>query len=131
MGEMRSPEEIAQEIVNKFSWSSNRMLNGRLVGEQYFVAQAIADAIKADRAAHRMHGIEIRRPAGVIDEIVAENCNVHIEQLSNVSWYIGITAANGDFAQFDLGAKRGRAHVSMIQTDNVSSEAPPTHSSGA
>ena len=46
---MKSPEQIAADLVSKFSWSSNRILNGRLVGEQYFVAQAVADAVRAER----------------------------------------------------------------------------------
>ncbi len=44
-----TPEQIACRIVDKLSFSSNRMLNGRLVGEQYFAAIAIAEAIRAER----------------------------------------------------------------------------------
>jgi hypothetical protein len=47
---MKTPEQIALEIVNDLSFSSNRMVNGRLIGEQYFAAEAIAQAIKVDRA---------------------------------------------------------------------------------
>lgn len=46
---MNTPEQIALDIVGVLSFSSNRLLNGRLVGEQYFAAQAIADAIRAER----------------------------------------------------------------------------------
>lgn len=46
---MKPAEEIAAEIVDGLSFSSNRMLNGRLVGEQYFAADAIMRAIKIDR----------------------------------------------------------------------------------
>ncbi len=48
---MKTPEQIANEIVDQLSFSSNRMVNGRLIGEQYFAARAIAEAIRADRAA--------------------------------------------------------------------------------
>jgi hypothetical protein len=46
---VKTPEQIAAEIVNQFSWSSNVMRDGRLIGEQYVVAEAIAAAIRADR----------------------------------------------------------------------------------
>lgn len=49
--ENAAPEDIAADIVNRFSWSSNVLWNGQLVGEQYVVALAIADAIRAERAA--------------------------------------------------------------------------------
>jgi hypothetical protein len=47
---MKTPEQIAIEVVDQLSFSSNRMVNGRLVGEQYFAAEAIAQAVKVDRA---------------------------------------------------------------------------------
>ena len=46
---MKSPEQIAEEIVGGFSWTSNVMRNGRAVGQQYVVAEAIADVIQAER----------------------------------------------------------------------------------
>lgn len=46
---MKAPEEIAREIVEGLSFSSNRMLDGRFVGEQYFAHAAILDAINAER----------------------------------------------------------------------------------
>jgi hypothetical protein len=46
---MKSPEDVAAEVVNGLSFSSNRMVNGRLIGEHYFAAQAVADAIRAER----------------------------------------------------------------------------------
>lgn len=48
---IQTPEEIASSIVEKLNFSSNRMLNGRLVGEQCFAANAIADAIRNERQA--------------------------------------------------------------------------------
>jgi hypothetical protein len=47
---MKTPDQIAAEVVNGLSFSSNRMVNGRLIGEQYFAAQAVADAVRAERA---------------------------------------------------------------------------------
>jgi hypothetical protein len=47
---MKTPEEIANEVVDQLSFSSNRMVNGRLIGEQYFAAQYVADAVRAERA---------------------------------------------------------------------------------
>lgn len=47
---MKSPDQIACDVVDKLSFSSNRMVNGRLIGEQYFAAQAIADAVRQERA---------------------------------------------------------------------------------
>jgi hypothetical protein len=63
---MKPAEEIAAEIVNGLSFSSNRMLNGRLVGEQYFAADAITRAIKLDRLymASSMTMGEVRRHLG-------------------------------------------------------------------
>lgn len=46
---MKKPMEIALEVVAGLSFSSNRMVNGRLVGEQHFAAQAIASAIEQER----------------------------------------------------------------------------------
>lgn len=47
---MKSPEQVALEVVDQLSFSSNRMVGGRLVGEQYFAAQAIAGAVSKERA---------------------------------------------------------------------------------
>lgn len=47
---MKTPEQIALEVTERLSFSSNRMLHGRLVGEQYFAAQAIADALRQERS---------------------------------------------------------------------------------
>lgn len=63
---MRPADHIAAEVVDGLSFSSNRMLNGRLVGEQYFAADAIGRAIKLDRL-HMAGSIgmkEIRKHAG-------------------------------------------------------------------
>lgn len=46
-----TPKEIAADIVERFSWSTNVMRDGRLVGQQHIVADAIAEAIAKERAA--------------------------------------------------------------------------------
>src|ERR1044071_608586 len=48
---IKSPELIASEIVNRFPWTSNVRHKGMLVSQQVAVAEAIAAAIEADRAA--------------------------------------------------------------------------------
>lgn len=50
---MKTTEAWAREIVDKFSWSSNVMLDGKLVGQQFVVARAIAAAIRKAQAAER------------------------------------------------------------------------------
>lgn len=47
---MKTPEQVATEIVNRFSWGSNVSCQGRLVGQQHVVGIAIAEAIAAERA---------------------------------------------------------------------------------
>lgn len=42
-------KHIAAGIVNQFGWSSNVMVGGKLVGQQYVVAEAIRAAIELDR----------------------------------------------------------------------------------
>lgn len=44
-----TPQQVATEIVNGLSFSSNRMVGGRLVGEQHFAHEAIAKAIQDER----------------------------------------------------------------------------------
>lgn len=46
-----------------------------------------------------------------IDEIVANDCRVHIEQLDYASWFLGIEAASGDYHQFWFGTENGRGKV--------------------
>lgn len=62
----RTPEDIAIDIVSRFSWSSNVMWQGRLVGVQYVVAQAIADAIRAERAVRADTVLVPREPTPAI-----------------------------------------------------------------
>ena len=47
---MNSPEQVAADIVNRFSWTANVMAKGMLVSQQVVVAKAIAEAIERERA---------------------------------------------------------------------------------
>jgi hypothetical protein len=62
---------------------------------------------------------EIRKQNDAIDEIVAKNCTLHIEQMSDDGWFIGINAADGSYHQFWLGAKNGKSHVEVRHTESV------------
>jgi hypothetical protein len=54
---------------------------------------------------------------GTIDEIVAKDCTLHIEQMTNDGWYIGVTASDGSYWQFWIGAKNGRSAVEVRHTE--------------
>jgi hypothetical protein len=47
---VRTPEQIALEVISQFPWSDNVVYRGALVGKQHAVAKTIADAIREDRA---------------------------------------------------------------------------------
>jgi len=47
---MNMPSKAAMDIVDRFSWSSNVMRDGRLIGQQYVVAEAIDEALSAKDA---------------------------------------------------------------------------------
>lgn len=62
--------------------------------------------------------VEIRRnPDGSIDEIVAKGADLHIEQLSDDGWYMGLELPDGSYLQFWFGAKNGRAAVEVRHTE--------------
>jgi len=69
---LKNPDTIAREIVDRFPWSSNVILEGRLVGQQVIVAQAIADAIRADRAAQAAIWIDDVKRLRDLSETVEE-----------------------------------------------------------
>lgn len=46
---MKTPRQIAVDIVNRFPWTTNMVHEGRLVGQQCLVAMEIADAITRER----------------------------------------------------------------------------------
>lgn len=60
---------LANEIVSQFSWSSNVMRGGRLIGQQHIVAEAIAQAL-ADRT-EALRAI-LARARSAIDGLYAE-----------------------------------------------------------
>lgn len=68
-----TPEQIAADVVNCLSFSSNRMVNGRLVGEQHFAYEAIVKAIREERErcamiAHNMaHALIAKRVTNRFD----------------------------------------------------------------
>lgn len=65
--------------------------------------------------------VEIRRnPDGTIDEVVARGGSLHIEQLSDDGWYIGLDMPDGTYWQFYLGAKNRKSHVDLTLTESGS-----------
>ena len=49
---------------------------------------------------------EIRcNPDGTIDEVVANHCNVHVEQMTSTSWWVGITRGGVPMLHLDLSSK--------------------------
>ena len=69
--------------------------------------------------------VEIRCPdgPGIIDEICAHDCSVHIEQMSDDGWYMGITASDGSYWQFWFGSKNRRSAVEFRHIEMSSAEA--------
>jgi len=64
--------------------------------------------------------VEIRRnPDGSIDEIVASGCSIHVEQMTNDGWFMGIEGRDGSYWQFWFGSKNRRAHVEFRHTEMV------------
>lgn len=63
--------------------------------------------------------LEIRHnDDGTIDEIVASGVSVHIEQMSDDGWFIGIDAPDGRYWQFWMGAKNRRSAVEVRHTES-------------
>lgn len=46
---MKTPSQTAMSLVSQFSWGSNVMRDGRLIGQQYIVAEAIDVAMDGER----------------------------------------------------------------------------------
>lgn len=64
------------------------------------------------------NAVEIRRnPDQSIDEVIAHGCNLHIEQMSNDGWYMGLQASDGSYWQFWFGSKNRRSHVEFRHTE--------------
>lgn len=57
-------------------------------------------------------GMEIRRnPDGSIDEIVAKDCFVHIEQMNGNSWFISLDTPDGTQWRFWMGSENRKSRV--------------------
>src|SRR5687768_15604762 len=63
--------------------------------------------------------VEVRRQGDGIDEIVARNCSLHIERMSDHGWFVGVEGSDGSYWQFWLGAKNGRSHVEARHTETT------------
>ena len=62
--------------------------------------------------------VEIRRnPDGSIDEIVAHGANLHIEQMSDDGWFMGLNMPDGSYWQFWFGSKNRKSHVEFRHTE--------------
>ena len=69
--------------------------------------------------------VEIRRNDDEsIDEIIVRGGLVHIEQMSNDGWFMGVNAPDGSYWQFWFGAKNRKSHVEFRHT-----EMTPAHQS--
>lgn len=72
--------------------------------------------------------VEIREQNDAIDEIVADRCNLHIEQMTDDSWFVGIEASDGSYSQFWIGARNRKSPVDVRHTETISAAeyaAPP------
>ncbi len=62
--------------------------------------------------------VEIRRnDDGSIDEIVAKAANLHIEQMSNDGWFMGLDMPDGSYWRFWFGSKNRKSHVEFRHTE--------------
>lgn len=63
--------------------------------------------------------VEVRKIEGEIDEIVIRRGDVHIEQMSDDNWFMGINASDGSYWQFWFGAKNRKSHVAFTHCETV------------
>lgn len=61
--------------------------------------------------------VELRWQESDLDEIVAHGCSVHVERMTDSSYYLGIEAEDGTCWQFFISAKNGRSHVKIVHSD--------------
>lgn len=67
--------------------------------------------------------VEIRNnDDGTIDEIIIRGGLVHIEQMSNDSWFLGVDADDGSYWQFWVGSKNGKTHVEFRHVEYVGAD---------
>lgn len=61
---------------------------------------------------------EVRRlPDGSIDEILAINVNVHLEQMDDGFWWMGITHSDGTVDHICLTTKRNAKVTATFESD--------------
>ena len=80
---MKTPKEIADEIVDQFSWSANVMRNGKLIGLQYIVADTIARAIETDRRSTLDRAAELlhNRARALVCKRRTNQCDRHTSEV--------------------------------------------------
>lgn len=67
--------------------------------------------------------VEIRRnPDQSIDEICIDGGSVHIEQMDDSGWFMGVEGKDGSYWQFWFGAKNRKSHVEFRHTETVTAE---------
>ncbi len=66
--------------------------------------------------------VEIRRNHdGSIDEIVANGAGLHIEQMSDDGWFMGLDMPDGSYWQFWFGSKNRKSHVEFLHIETTPS----------
>ncbi len=61
---------------------------------------------------------EVRRDdGGAIDEVLAQNVGFHLEQMSEGSWWIGLTHADGTIEHLTLNTMRGAKITAKLEGD--------------
>lgn len=59
-----------------------------------------------------------------IDEIVAKKVAIlHIEQMSDDGWFMGLDMEDGSYWQFWFGAKNRKAHVEFRHVEHITAAA--------
>lgn len=79
----------------------------------------LTEPVTSTQANEQAQEVIVRRNADdSIDEIVAHNCTIHLEQMDNNSFFLGIDGADGSYWQFWLGAKNYKSHVAVRHTEH-------------
>lgn len=76
-----------------------------------------AKLVKECKCARCAMSVEIRKnDDGSIDEVIANGCAIHLEQMDKNAWYLGIDASDGSHWQFWMGAN-GNCRVVVRHTE--------------
>ena len=71
--------------------------------------------------------VEIRRNDDQsIDEIIICGGDVHIEQMTDDGWFMGVKTKDGSYWQFWFGAKNRKSHVEFRHIETSAALAPET-----